>query len=89
MESENGLTVKDESSVMERKYVEESVLDLNKEGENAGNSEVPTMKGKSQPATKTKSLKSSGMVVKASAMVPASKTLKSVKVLFKEFSHMS
>lgn len=88
MESENRVTVKDESSVIERKYVEESVVDLKREGEDGGNGEVPTMNGKSEPATKIKSLKSSGVVVKASAMVPASKTSKSIKVLFKEFSHM-
>ncbi|KAG2686768.1 hypothetical protein I3760_09G023000 [Carya illinoinensis] len=79
MESENGVTVKDESSVIERKYVEESVVGLKREGEDGGNGEVPTMNGKSEPATKIKSLKSSGVVVKASAMVPASKTSKSIK----------
>ncbi|KAG6693891.1 hypothetical protein I3843_09G023600 [Carya illinoinensis] len=79
MESENRVTVKDESSVIERKYVEESVVDLKREGEDGGNGEVPTMNGKSEPATKIKSLKSSGVVVKASAMVPASKTSKSIK----------
>ncbi|KAF5473971.1 hypothetical protein F2P56_005917 [Juglans regia] len=79
MESENGVTVKDESSIIERKYVEESVVDLKREVEDGGNGEVPTMSGKPDPATKIKSLKSSGVVVKASAMVPASKTSKSIK----------
>lgn len=89
MESENGVTLEDESCVIEKNYVEESVVDLNKEGENVGNSEVPTMNGISEPANKAEGFKPSGVVVKASATVATSKKSKSTKVLHKEFSHLS
>lgn len=87
MESENGVTLEDGSCVIEKNSVEESVVDLNKESENVG--KVPTMNGISEPANKAEGFNSSQVVVKASATVATSKNSKSIKVLHKEFSHLS
>lgn len=73
MESENGVSLEDESCVIVKNYVEESV----------GNSEVPTMNGISE------GFNSSEVVVKASTTVATSKNSKSIKVLHKEFPHLS
>ncbi|XP_065624811.1 protein WVD2-like 4 isoform X2 [Quercus suber] len=79
MEAEKGVSLEDESCVIEKKHVEESVEHLNKEGENVSDSAVPTMNGISEPIKKAEGLNSSGVVVKASAAVSTSKNLKSIK----------
>ena len=89
MEAEKGVSLEDESCVIEKKHVEESVEHLNKEGENVSDSAVPTMNGISEPIKKAEGLNSSGVVVKASAAVSTSKNLKSIKVQHKEFSNLN
>jgi hypothetical protein len=73
MESENGVSLENESCVIVKNYEEESV----------GNSEVPIMNGISEPANKAQGFNSSEVVVKASATVATSKNSKSIKVLHK------
>ncbi|KAK7816424.1 dna damage-binding protein 1 [Quercus suber] len=75
MEAEKGVSLEDESCVIEKKHVEESVEHLNKEGENVSDSAVPTMNGISEPIKKAEGLNSSGVVVKASAAVSTSDLL--------------
>ena len=87
MESQKGVSLEDESCVIEKKHVEESVEHLNKEGENVSDSAVPTMNGISELIKKAEGLNSPGVVVKASAAVSTSKNLKSIKVQHKEFSN--
>lgn len=89
MEAEKGVSLEDESCVIEKKHVEESVEHLNKEGENVSDSAVPTMNGISEPIKKAEGLNSPGVVVKASAAVSTSKNLKSIKVQHKEFSNLN
>ncbi|KAM4079310.1 hypothetical protein ACB094_09G108100 [Castanea mollissima] len=79
MEAEKGVSLEDESCVIEKKHVEESIEHLNKEGENLSDSAVPTMNGISEPIKKAEGLNSSGVLVKASAAVSTSKNLKSIK----------
>lgn len=79
MEAEKGVSLEDESCVIEKKHVEESVEHLNKEGENVSDSAVPTMNGISEPIKKAEGLNSSGVVVKTSAAVSTTKNLKSIK----------
>ncbi|KAL5545664.1 hypothetical protein UlMin_005351 [Ulmus minor] len=79
MESETGVTLEEEISVVQEKHEEGLALDSSKCGKNADlGEEVPTMNGKSEPLTKTNGLDSSGDAVKASADVP-SKTPKNTK----------
>lgn len=89
MKSENGVTLVDESCVIERKYVEESAVDMNKESEHVRNAEVPSMNGVSEPVKKDETLNSAGVNIKTSATASTSKNSKSTKVLCKEFSHLS
>uniref|UniRef100_A0A2N9GYB9 TPX2 C-terminal domain-containing protein n=1 Tax=Fagus sylvatica TaxID=28930 RepID=A0A2N9GYB9_FAGSY len=79
MESRKGVSLEDESCVIEKKHVEESVETLNKEGKNGSDSVVPTMNGISEPIKKAEGFNSSGVAAKASAAVPISKNLKSIK----------
>ncbi|KAF5473450.1 hypothetical protein F2P56_010059 [Juglans regia] len=79
MESKNGVTLVDESCVIERKYVEESAVDMNKESENVHDSEVPSMNGISEPVKKAESFNSAEVMVKASATACTSKNSKSTK----------
>ncbi|KAG2683156.1 hypothetical protein I3760_10G019400 [Carya illinoinensis] len=79
MESKNGVTLVDESCVIERTYVEESALDMNKESEHFCNAEVPSMNGISEPVKKAESFNSSEVMVKASATASTSKNSKSTK----------
>ena len=89
MEAEKGVSLEDESCVIEKKHVEESVEHLNKEGENVSDCAVPPINGISEPIKKAEGLNSSGVVVKASAAVSTSKNLKSIKVQHKEFSNLN
>lgn len=83
MESENGVTLEDETCVVEANHVEESVTELNKEGQNADlGDKAPTMNGKSEPATVNDDQNSSGEAVKAHVTAPLSKSSKTTKVNF-------
>ncbi|XP_041027622.1 protein WVD2-like 4 isoform X2 [Juglans microcarpa x Juglans regia] len=79
MESKNGVTLVDESCVTERKYVEESAVDMNKKSENVHNAEVSSMNGISEPVKKAESFNPAEVMVKASATASTSKNSKSTK----------
>lgn len=83
MESENGL--EDKKCISEGKSVEGSVVDVIGESQIADivGGEVPTLNGNAEPSgvvTKSESLNSSGVAVKASATVQQTKNSKTIHV---------
>ena len=83
MESENGVTLRDENCAVVEKHVEESVPDFNIEGKKIdAKTEVPTINGVSESVTtEDEGINSSGGVAEAAATVPPGKNSKTKKVL--------
>lgn len=81
MESENGVNVEDESCAVEMPQVDNSVVDLTKEGENVDNvQKALTPKEISEPVAESENLSSSKNKIQASMTVPKSKNVKASKV---------
>ncbi|XP_004136531.1 protein WVD2-like 4 isoform X1 [Cucumis sativus] len=80
MESENGVNVEDESCAVETPQLNNSVVDLTKEGENGDSvQQAPTRKEISEPVAESENHSSSKNKIQASITVPKSKNVKASK----------